>query len=177
MILTNCAACAAPLAHNAPRCVMLVMQGNLACTYYMLGRHEEALQIERVVYSGRLRLLGEENVETLQAAINYMTSLMNLDRFEEVKSLMHKSIPIARRVLGESDEVTLKMRWICGQSLYRDNGATLDDLREAVTTLEETERIAKRVLGGAHPTTASIDYHLQEAGKALRAREAPSEST
>ena len=33
----------------------------------------------------------------------------------------------------------------------RDDGATLDDLREAVTTLEETERTARRVLGGAHP--------------------------
>ena len=26
-------------------------------------------------------------------------------------------------------------------ALYKDDGATLDDLREAVTTLEETERI------------------------------------
>ena len=106
-----------------------------------------------------------------------MTSLMNLDRFEEVKSLMHKSIPIARRVLGESDEVTLKMRWICGQSLYRDNGATLDDLREAVTTLEETERTMRRVLGGAHPLTTGIEGSLQNARAALRAREAPPSSS
>ena len=117
--------------------------------------------------------MGEENVETLQAAINYMTSLMNLDRFEEVKSLMHKSIPIARRVLGESDEVTLKMRWICGQSLYRDNGATLDDLREAVTTLVDAERIARRVLGGGQPTTRGIQLALRNARAVLRAREAP----
>ena len=30
-------------------------------------------------------------------------------------------------------------------ALYQDDGATLDDLREAVTTLEDTERIARRV--------------------------------
>ena len=29
-------------------------------------------------------------------------------------------------------------------------GATLDDLHEAATTYEDTERIARRVLGGAH---------------------------
>jgi len=39
--------------------------------------------------------------------------------------------------------------------------ATLDDLREAVTTLEETTRLARRVLGGAHPTTVWIEGALQ----------------
>ena len=33
----------------------------------------------------------------------------------------------------------------------RDPGATLDDLREAVATLEETAPTARRVFGGAHP--------------------------
>ena len=31
---------------------MLIMQGNLACTYEELGRHEEALRLQRAVYSG-----------------------------------------------------------------------------------------------------------------------------
>ena len=35
------------------------------------------------------------------------------------------------------------------QALYKDPGATLDDLREAVAELEDTERTARRVLGGA----------------------------
>ena len=53
---------------------------------------------------------------------------------------------------------------------------SLDDLREAVTTLEETERIARRVLGGAHPTTVEIGDDLQDARAALAARETPSPS-
>ena len=85
-------------------------------------------------------------------------------------------MPVARRVLGENHNTTFNSRMIYARSLFRDPSATLDDLREAVTTLEETERTARRVFGGAHPTTASIDYHLQEAGKALSAREAPSAS-
>ena len=48
-----------------------------------------------------------------------------------------------------------------------------DDLREAVTTLEDTERIARRVLGGAHPTTTGIERDLRKSRAALRARDAP----
>ena len=61
-----------------------------------------------------------------------------------------------------------------GQSLYKDDGATLDDLREGVTTSEEIERIARRVLGGAHPVTGMIEATLQNARATLRARETPS---
>ena len=66
------------------------------------------------------------------------------------------------------------MRWAYARTLYRAEGATLDDLREAVTTLEETERIARRVLGGAHPLTTGIEGDLRSvraARAALRARE------
>ena len=66
-----------------------------------------------------------------------------------------------------------KLRMNYAQSLYRDPGATLDDFREAVTTLEETERIARRVLGGAHPLTGDIEAALREARATLRARETP----
>ena len=52
-----------------------------------------------------------------------------------------------------------------------DQGATLDDLREAVTTLEDTARIARRVLGPSHPTTEDIVRDLQLARAALGARD------
>ena len=65
------------------------------------------------------------------------------------------------------------MRWIYAKAHYKDSDATLDDLREAVTTLEDTERTARRVMGGAHPTTAGIEKSLRNSRKVLRAREAP----
>jgi hypothetical protein len=55
--------------------------------------------------------------------------------------------------------------------LYEDPDATLDDLREAVTTSEDSDRIARRVLGGAHPMTKAIDYQFRDARAALSARE------
>ena len=65
----------------------------------------------------------------------------------------------------------LKMRWVYAEALYEDDSATLDDIREAVTTLEDTARIAQRVLGGAHPLTVDIERGLGDARTALRARE------
>ena len=85
-------------------------------------------------------------------------------------------MPAMRRVLGESHEVTLKMGLLYGGALYEDPTATLDDLREAVNTLEETERIARRVLGGAHPVTVGIEGALRAAQAALRVRETPASS-
>jgi hypothetical protein len=60
------------------------------------------------------------------------------------------------------------------RATYRDDGATLDDLCEAVMTLEDAERIARRVFGGANPVTANIEQLLRLAQEALRARETPS---
>ena len=59
-------------------------------------------------------------------------------------------------------------------ALYQDDAATLDDLREAVTTLEDTERIARRVFGGANPTTMGIEEDVRRGRAALRALETPS---
>ena len=106
--------------------------------------------------------------------MNYASSLLNLQRYAEAKALQLKTIPATRRVFGESDRLTLMMRKIYAMALYRDTSATLDDLREAVKTLEETERTARRVLGGSHPTTAGMEKSLQNARAALRARESPS---
>ena len=87
---------------------------------------------------------------------------------------MRKAIPVARRVLGESHETTLRMRTNYGRALCKDDCATLDDLRQAVTSLEDTERTALRVLGGAHPMTGWIGERLQNARDALSACKTPS---
>ena len=108
---------------------------------------------------------------SLRESNNYADSLLYLQRFEESKSLMCKTMPVARRVLGDNHEVTLRVKLTYALALYNDTGATLDDLREAVTTLEETAPRAQRVLGGAHPDTVGIEDSLRKARAVLRARE------
>jgi hypothetical protein len=155
---------------------ILVVQGNLANTYQLLGRLECALPISRDVFLGFLKLYGEEHEHTLRVACNYATSLAFLKRYEEVKSLLRRTNPVARRVLGESNDLVLKIRWTYATALVGDAGATLKDLREAVTTLEETARTARRVLGAAHPITLNIEHALPEARAALAAGEGGDET-
>ena len=104
------------------------------------------------------------------AAYNYASTLAGVERYAEAKALLRKVIPVARRVLGENNDLTLRMRWTSAMALHDDPSATLDDFREAVNTLEDTEQTARRVLGGAHPTTGLIERSLQRARAALRAR-------
>ena len=130
------------------------------------------------IYSGRVRLNGEEYRQTIIAALNYADTLRRLQRFEEAKALLRKTIPAARRVLGDSKDLTLRIRVNYAMTIYRDPSATLDDLREAVKTLEEAGSTAQRVLGGEHPTTVMVGRSLRNARysrarAALRARETP----
>ena len=161
---------------GAPKDSILVAQSNLSNTYSEAGRLEQASQMDRDIYYGRVKLNGEENERTLRAAYNYATSLCDLERFEEAKSLLRRSILVAHRVFGETDDTTLRMRTNYAGALIGADGATLDDLREAVMTLEDVVRIARRVLGGSHPLTAQFEEALRRSRAALRAHDTPSTS-
>ena len=87
--------------------------------------------------------------------------------------VMVLSMLLARRVLGDTYGLTLRMSWIHAKGLIRNDGATLDHLHEAVKTLEEIEPSARRVFGGADPLTMVIERDLRDARAALRARETP----
>ena len=135
-----------------------------------LNRH---YRIERDIYSGRLKLNGEEHEEPSQQPTTTRTPFVYLRRRgEEAKTLLRKMIPVARRVLGERNELTLRRGGITRSgSICKDTAATLDNrLRDAVTTLEDlTEQIARRVLGGAHPLVGDDPSTFQPARSARRA--------
>ena len=57
-------------------------------------------------------------------------------------------------------------------TLYEGRDATLNDIRDAVTTLEDLAPTARRVLGNAHPVPREIESHLRAARAVLRVREA-----
>ena len=153
---------------------VLTVQLNLACAYQFLGRREQAIRMQREVYAGRLRLSGEEAFPTLLAANNLASSLARYrDSYGEAKTLWRTLIPIARRSLGEGNDLTLTLEINYARTLYEDTGATLDDIREAVTRLEDAERIARRILGGSHPLVVRFEDQLHDARAELRVRETP----
>ena len=106
-------------------------------------------------------------------ANNYASSLIYLRRFEEAKALLREMIPVAQRVLGKGNITTLRLRTVYAAALNNDPSATLDDVREAVATLEGTERTARRVLGGAHPLTGAMEKSLKTVRSKLAAINAP----
>ena len=67
-----------------------------------------------------------------------------------------------RRAPGSSAAPRANSRVIC-----EVDGATLDDLREAVNTLEDAGRTARQVLGGARPLTEGIEGDLRRSSRAI----------
>ena len=109
------------------------------------------------------------------AAHNLTSSFISLERFAEAKSLLRDTMPVAQRVLRENDDIPSRLKWLYAKALYKDDGATADDLREAIQTLEDAEPIARRVLGGSHPLVAWIEQSLLDSRAFLVAREKSSD--
>ena len=80
---------------------------------------------------------------------------------------MRKMMPVSRRFLGDGHEFTFKMRQIYGGALYKDDAATLDDLREAVEILESVAPLRIRIFGEAHPETPMVQRALAAARERL----------
>ena len=147
---------------GAPASTILIVQGNLASMYHLSGQFEEALRLRQDVYSETVKLNGEEHGDSLIAANNYASSLEGLQHFEEARSLLLKKMPVAQRVLGESHDLTLRMRWCYAMALCADDGAA------AAEILEETAQTARRVFGPTNPLTEGIELNLREIRAALR---------
>ena len=107
----------------------------------------------RIYTADVLEVNGKEHEETLRAANNYAWGLCKVSSTS--KKPRHCCANDTGGATRSRERVAISrssMRWVYAQALYHDDSATLDDLREAVTTLEDAEPIARRVLGGAHPT-------------------------
>jgi hypothetical protein len=116
---------------GAPESTILTVKSNIASTYQMLGRPEEALKLKQSVYSGLRMLHGDQHKDTLKAASNCVSALVDLQRFEEARELLHtttttrqsfnilchRNLWVASRILGEEHRLTLKMRWIYAEAL------------------------------------------------------------
>ena len=93
----------------------------------------------------------------------YAASLKDQQRFEEAKSLLRKKMPLARRTLGAEHDLTLNFRDIYAQCLYRDPGASRDDVAEAIEIFEDVQRRARRVFGAGHPNWRYLPRELTAA--------------
>ena len=138
---------------------ILVVQSNIASTYYMMERRGEALRLRRDVYARILKLYGEEHEETLIDASNYAMNLLGLKRFEEAKKLLRKVMPVAQRVLGRDHERTLSLREDFARAMLQGDSSPVEK-RNALLMLEDTLGVMRHVLGPSHPECLRVQGEL-----------------
>ncbi len=126
-----------------------------------MDRDEEALELERTIYSNWKAHRGIADVHTIRAALNLCVSLGNLKRFEEARALAQKTIPVAQRALGPDHDLTLCICRNTVDAVYKDPKSSLADLRRAETTLKDVCRRTRRVFGTQHPETRTCEKTMK----------------
>ena len=133
--------------------------------YTRLGRHQEALDLDRELYarSVALKLTGDL---AFRYALSLSKSLLDTRRFTEAKSLLREQYPKARQALGAEAEVVLNLRWNYAAALYAADGPR-DDVIEAVAILEELLTTARRIYGTHHHFPGFMQKDLEAARSKL----------
>ena len=155
-----------------PRVNPSFVQGNLASTYQLVGRLEDALRLKRVVYRGVLQRYGEDSLEANTETLNLALILRDTGNNPEAKELLRTRIPVAERSLGREHYIYFRLRWLYANSLVdAASTTTLDDLVQAEALLDDTYTRFRRVMGDGHPDTPQIhEYLLGIRGVLARAR-------
>ena len=83
-----------------------------------------------------------------------------MQRFEEAKRVLRKVIPVAQRVLGTQNELTLSLREDLSRATL-DGESSAEEKREALRVLDEVAGVMRRVLGPTHPSTLHAQRQLE----------------
>ena len=143
---------------------------SMAICFNMLGRADEALELERRIYRVQLKRdprLTDRN--TFLAGNNLAGSLVRGKLYAEARGLLKTIIPTARRSLGDDHPITLNLRGSSAQAIYMDQRAASDEknLVDAVATCEDCVRISRRVMGPTHPKHLNFQDDLRRARAVL----------
>ena len=145
---------------GVPESDILITRGNLAISLYNLGQLDEALSMQREVYAGRQNLFwnGQKDI----AVCNLTEYLVAAREFEEAQSLAREELTAIIDRHGPDDPLTLEVQTWYALAFFRADGASEDDVAEALTILEDVLRRSKRVLGDSHPDTERARKFLED---------------
>ena len=102
------------------------------------------------------------------SAVNLAASLVDtLQQFDEARTFLRDRIPEAVRALGKDHGTTLRLERMHAQCLYRNDGASRDDITTAIATLEELYRRITRIYGATHPQARGTQDYLEKARETL----------
>lgn len=63
--------------------------------------------------------------------------------------------------------VVIRLRRAYAEALYADDASPVRDVREAVTMLEDVDKVARRILGEGNPVRLNMHHSLVKARKKL----------
>jgi hypothetical protein len=117
----------------------LVVEGNLAVAYVMIGQHEAGAQLMLANLGGRERVFGDEHPLTLTARDALATTYRLAGRLSEAMWLYSRVAPQRNRVLGPSHPDTLTTRLGLGLTLAEagDTAMALDVVTAALQDCEQ----------------------------------------
>jgi tetratricopeptide (TPR) repeat protein len=93
---------------------------NVAETLSKLKRHDESLDLFKRALEKRLRILGEENEDTIRTFNRVANQLVYLRRFDEALEMHEKALDLNSRFYGEEHRETLRSMYNVAYCLYHD---------------------------------------------------------
>ena len=140
----------------------LAAKAEVASSYHLLGRLQEARALFNEVYQQRIQLLGETHPDTISSQSrlavidywqgNYQTALA---AFEQCQAT-------AVAALGESHTLSLQCLGLSGLILE-----TMGRYPEALSVLEQHLILSSRIMGESHPTTLRTMHSLADVYRGL----------
>ena len=115
----------------------------------------------------RRNALASSNCCSASTRVDASTLVDELQQFDEARAFLRDRIPEATRALGKDHDQTFKLQRMYAQSLYENDGASREDVTEAIATLEDIDRRGTRVYGPAHPQAVATRNRLAEARETL----------
>jgi hypothetical protein len=154
---------------QSPWDMQLTLKGSIASLLMDLNRVEESIARKRANFAERQRVLGPEDERTLVDATGLCALLIKAEDFVGCKQFMRENSLLEKfgRTFGPDHVDHLCFRRIQARALYLDDGAPLDDLRQAVEILEDVSLISSRLVGPGHPATLRSEKFLGQAREKL----------
>ena len=109
---------------------ILTAQTSLANCLSDLGRHDEALSLNRKIHARSVAIYGASHEHVILSGFNVVNTLGHLGLFDEMISLTRDQLlPAARRTLGNDDNITLGAKQNLAEALRFNPKCTRGDLR------------------------------------------------
>ncbi|MDO8863112.1 serine/threonine-protein kinase [Haliea sp. E1-2-M8] len=135
----------------------------LASSYHLMGRLQEARALYDEVYRGQLALLGEVHPDTISSLSRLAVVDYWLGNFATALAAFEQCHATAVAVLGETH--TLSLACLERRGLILE---TMGRYSAAVAPLEQHVSLGSRVLGRSHPATLRTMHSLADSHRGLK---------